>query len=442
MTVDTKDLVTTVAYMVGVPKEHLEISYRESCGTLLDVLYGNKEATIVRCLCRLRTVLFKRFKATDTEMRYNLKNIYSLEWFDQDDIKTLTKWDIPIIKANSSSEKYMNLFNDLISQHIESCRNLFYDWVKWEYIKNLFVIPGYKRNAVMKLEQKKFMENLNCYPYHCYIYFEPHEIGNIFYNDGKFLMELYGQNGDSFTDRSKYKDAHEETKDTIYSFIRSSSKVSVVVDCENSDVFKLYAVLKNLDQDELDKIEKIILYDDAHTTCAWDYLGMFTCIPVEHIEVERVTKTKSLVDVKLTAGVCNAFYRENVTSFILLSSDSDFWGLISALPEASFLVMYEYAKCGQAIKDALETIDVFHCSLDDFRTDNTQEFKTFVLTQSLRSQFAGIVGFTGYDIMHKVFADTRIFATQKEQEAFYNKYIKKLRIYFDSKGNLVMDIPD
>ena len=38
----------------------------------------------------------------------------------------------------------------------------------------------------------------------------------------------------------------EDTKENIYEFIRESMRVVIVVDCENSDVYKLYGVLKKL----------------------------------------------------------------------------------------------------------------------------------------------------------------------------------------------------
>lgn len=109
----------------------------------------------------------------------------------------------------------------------------------------------------------------------------------------------------------------------------------------------------------MSKIEKIILYDDYHTSCGWDWLEKFIHIPVFHEEVERVTDRKSLVDIKMTAGVCEAYYKDNIDSFILCSSDSDYWGLISSVKDAHFLVMYEYSKCGQSIKDALTKRCIF-----------------------------------------------------------------------------------
>ena len=67
------------------------------------------------------------------------------------------------------------------------------------------------------------------------------------------------------------------------------------------------------------------MYDDYHTSIGWDWLYQFTSIPVEHVEVQRVTDRKSLVDIMMTAGVCKSYYEDGIDSFILVSSDSDYW---------------------------------------------------------------------------------------------------------------------
>ena len=54
----------------------------------------------------------------------------------------------------------------------------------------------------------------------------------------------------------------------------------------------------------------------------------------EHIQQLRVTDRKSLVDMRMAVGVTEAYLTENIDSFILCSSDSDFWGLISSIPTA------------------------------------------------------------------------------------------------------------
>lgn len=64
---------------------------------------------------------------------------------------------------------------------------------------------------------------------------------------------------------SKISDAGNMTKAGIYRFLGDSERVVMMVDCENSDPYKLYATLNNLDQQALlAKISKIVLFDDVN----------------------------------------------------------------------------------------------------------------------------------------------------------------------------------
>lgn len=440
MTVDTKEIVTTIGYMIGVKKNILEQCFGEEYHELLQTLYVNKETSIIRYLCKLRTTLMQKFKKTDDEMRFNLKNLNSMDFYDQDNIKQLEKWGFEIIKPNYRSEKYMLDLAGLISANIDNCFELFPDWVNWNYIKDLFVIPQYTKKGVLKSEFNIYMKNIEYYPFQMYIHWKPEDHGSILYTDGKFLSIIYRQHNDIFTDFTKYKDAHSETKNNIYDFIDRSYKTAIAVDCENSDVYKLYSVLKNLNQDELSKIEKIVLYDDYHTTSGWDWLEKFTKIPIEHIEVNRVTDQKSLVDIKMTAGVCTDYYENNITSFILVSSDSDYWGLISTLTKAEFLVMYEHSKCGQAIKRALSEHNIYYCSIDDFCSGNIEELKKAVLFSCLEKYLPEIISLNGKELVRKIYEEARISASEKEMENFYDRYIKTLRLRVDNDGNFTVEI--
>lgn len=440
MTVDTKEIVTTIGYMIGVKKNILEQCFGEEYHELLQTLYVNKETSIIRYLCKLRTTLMQKFKKTDDEMRFNLKNLNSMDFYDQYNIKQLEKWGFEIIKPNYRSEKYMLDLAGLISANIDNCFELFPDWVNWNYIKDLFVIPQYTKKGVLKSEFNIYMKNIEYYPFQMYIHWKPEDHGSILYTDGKFLGIIYRQHNDIFTDFTKYKDAHSETKNNIYDFIDRSYKTAIAVDCENSDVYKLYSVLKNLNQDELSKIEKIVLYDDYHTTSGWDWLEKFTKIPIEHIEVNRVTDQKSLVDIKMTAGVCTDYYENNITSFILVSSDSDYWGLISTLTKAEFLVMYEHSKCGQAIKRALSEHNIYYCSIDDFCSGNIEELKKAVLFSCLEKYLPEIISLNGKELVRKIYEEARSSASEKEMENFYDRYIKTLRLRVDNDGNFTVEI--
>lgn len=417
----------------------LTVSYGE-CSELIEKLRADRDATTIRYLCKLRTVLMQKFKKTDDLMRYQLKNLYNIEWYDHDNIKQLEKWGFTIIQANYRSDKYMQDLTRLINENIDKCSHLFYDWLNWEYIRDLFFVPKYNKNDVMKDEFNKYMANIEHYPFQMYIHWQPADVGSIVYSDRKFLKIIYGQHNDSFTDFTKYKDADDETRNNIYEFIESSEKTAIAVDCENSNPFKLYSVLKGLNQVELAKIEKITLYDDPNTTAGWDWLSKFTQIPVEHIEIDRVTDRKSLVDLRMTASVVTNFYRDGITSFIIVSSDSDFWGLIESLPKAHFLVMYEYEKCGTSIKNALTQHGIYYCAIDDFCSAATEDMKRAVLFAELEKHLPTIYGESPLELTQKIYEDTRVTATKKEMENFCNRYVKTLRLKVNSEGKFVIEI--
>ncbi len=435
-------IVALIAYMLGLDDDRLDSFYGQYNGELLADYRDNREATIIRYLCRVRTALMLNFLKVDNEMRYNMGNIDRMEYFNRGEIMKLENWGVGIILTNSRADKYSEHINTLISQHIDRCQNLFPDWIKFEYIRDLFAVPKHKKNGVLKAEFDKYMGNLNSYPFQMYMHWEPYEAGNILLADNKFIDIIYAQHRDHFTDRSKLRDATEDTKQNIYDFIDAADKITIVVDCENSDVYKLRGVLKNLDADELAKIDRIVLYDDFHTTEGWDYLSKYTSIPVEHVEVERVAEHKSLVDLRMTAGICKAFYEQQIDSFILCSSDSDFWGVISSLPSARFLVLYEYSKCGQAIKDKLNLKSIFHCSIDDFYTGNAEDLKKLVLRKGLEREFPNLIGQNGWELTRRIFENAHIDTGENDKKLFYEKYVKTLRLKMDENGDFMIEMKE
>ena len=249
--------------------------------------------------------------------------------------------------------------------------------------------------------------------------------------DGKAIEA----NADYFTDLSKVSDAGNLTKAGIYKFLDKSERVVVVVDCENSDPYKLYATLNNLNQEALlNKICKIILYDDIHTTSAWKILERFTQIPIEHVLIERIKENKSLVDIRLTTGTCREYYQNNVDSFILVSSDSDYWGLISAMPEVRFFVMVESEKCSPTIKNALINAGISYCYIDDFCAGNSNDIKVAAVLREVRQKLDQAFHLNVRDILDEACRATRADMTTAEKNQFYDKYIKTMHVDISPNG--------
>lgn len=280
-----------------------------------------------------------------------------------------------------------------------------------------------------------------------YMNWAPRDEGNILYNDKKFVTLLYQWHGDAFTEYSRVSDVSGYVKGSIHEYLSASVRTVIVVDCENSDPYKLCATLKGLDYKNIAKIAKIILFDDVHTASAWRILESFMDIPVEHILIERVKQNKSRVDIMLTARACQEHYQNHVDSFVIVSSDSDYWGLISSLSEARFLVMLEREKCSllerekcsSAMKHALSESGTFYCYIDDFYSGNSDEIRMSALFKEMYQYLDNAIHLNVNDMFAEALQATRISMTDVEKRQFYDRYIRSLRLTIDRDGNASID---
>ena len=439
-TITTKNIVATVAYLIGVYKTSMLSQYDADCPGLIEKLEQDQDATLIRYLSYSRTMLIRYLPEINQAIRYELLNLDQLDYFKEIDFQKLAEWGYPVLKANYEVMKYLVDVSKLINENIYKVQRLFPDWMEWSYVRDLFFLKYCERRGEIQSARARYMANRSMYPYKCFINWDPSSNGNILYNDRKFLQILYQLHRDRFTDSSKYTDAGTGLKNGIYDFIDRANKVIMVVDCENSDLFKLYSVLRGLDDQKTGKIEKIVLYDDYHTTEAWDWLEQLTKIPVEHIEVERLVNRKSLVDMEVAVGVCKAYYEDEVDSVILLSSDSDYWPLITGLPSVNFLVMYEFDKCGQAIKDALKEHAIYYCPMDNFCTWDVPKVQKLILFRALENEFPYIIGRDPMEVTRELYEKTRIFVPMEEQTRFCNKYVRTLRTKIMEDGTIGLEI--
>ena len=438
----TYTIVSKVAYLTGVPRRIFENEFEPPKLEIYEELDRDKNARIVRHLSCLRTALERNYGFILKQMRYELKNLHSLpEYIPQDSLRQLSADGIVIERANAKPTQYIMDINRQLSNRINNCKNIFPIWLKWEYIRSLFLMPNGTTEAGLKAAFEDYRANRDRLPYQVYLNWNGAGSGNIFYNDKKFVTLLYEANEDYFGDLSKVTDAGEQTKDGIYRFLDASRRTTVVVDCENSDPYKLYATLNNLNQEALlDKIVKIILYNDVHTATAWKILDRFTDIPIEHILIERIKENKSLVDMRLAVGATLEFTQNHVDSFILVSSDSDYWGLISTLSEARFFVMIESEKCSPSMKNALVNAGISYCYIDDFCTGNSNSIKVAAVLSEVRRALDESFHLNIQEVLQNAFQATRADMTAAERTQFYNRYIKPMKIVIDENGDASIEL--
>lgn len=436
-------VVSKVAYLIGVPKRIFDNEYEPPQLEWYEMLQKDKNARIIRNLCLLRNAIERNFRDIDNAMRFQMKSLLSLpEYVPVESINELSDDGINVIRSNARLVQYVIDINGHISNRINNCKSIFPIWLKWEYIRPLFVMPSGNTEQGAKSAAAEYYAHKSAYPYQVYMNWSAStEAGNILYNDKKFVTLLYEYHEDYFTDISKVSDAGLLAKEGIYDFLERSNRTAVVVDCENADPYKLFATLNNLDQAALlGKIVKIILYNDVHATTAWKILEKFTQIPIEHNMIERIKENKSLVDIRLTTGTCREFFQNNTDSFILASSDSDYWGLISAMPEAHFLVLVEEEKCSPAIKKAMVDAGITYCYTDDLCTGNSNEIKVQAVLSEVKRNLDEAVQFNINDILDEAYRLTRANMSTGEKKQFYERYIKPMRLTADKDGNVCVQL--
>lgn len=449
------ELVTLMAYVLGVKDSIFELDQQKYAIETLESLNKNNNTRIIRALSILRNEFIKNYKDIQ-ERNQDLIPIEHMEdLLSIPLIKFLRENNIEIIHVNVSITMHIAYLNQEILERIDSIKDLIPSWIKWEYIKALFTMPGCYagRNGIIiqnKDQAKKislqihkmrklFFSSKSFYPYGVYLYWPEDKMksyyGNILFNDEKFLKLVYASYNDTFHANQYVIDATEEDKNTIYKFIDEAINIAIFVDCENVDPYRFASVFKNLEEENLKKIKKVILYDDVNTSVAWDYIHEFIPLPIEREEIQRVLNNKSLVDISMAAGACKEFYQENVESMILASSDSDFWGLIQSLPAVRYFVLNESDKTSNVILEKFKEEGINYCFMDSFAQSEIQNYKDMVLYRSLQQRVKEFNETGHFEIMDPkllvdmVFQEAHITGSfnqiETEKQAFYRKYVRK-----------------
>ena len=155
--------------------------------------------------------------------------------------------------------------------------------------------------------------------------------------------------------------------------------------------------------------------------------------------INRLKEEKSLVDMKLAIGVANEFHENDIDSFVIVSSDSDYWALITSLPKAKFIVMAEKEKCGHDFRVTLEQKGIFYCFMDDVFTGNVDDLKIRALVAEFERYVDERVRFNVNDMVDTAFLNTRIELTEAAKKQFYRDYVRTMHLEVDDNGEVFVE---
>ena len=438
-------IVSRVAYLIGINEHYFANEGKLYKQEIFDQMKINKNARIIRNLCLLRTRIERAYQLINNAIKSGRRNVFLMEeYVPQDALTSLSNDGVRLSVKDGAAPVYAIIeINKLISDRINNCKTLFPTWLRWDYLKDIFVMPDGLTVAGATAEAKVYYEHLEVYPFKAYVNIPATPNGNILLNDRKFVSLLYEWNANTFTDVTKVMDVSDYVKSSIYDFIDKGNKIDIIVDCENSDVFNFISMLRSLEWDDhLEKINQIILINDVHTSIGWPELSAYTDIPVNHMMTERIKSDKSVVDAELITTVYEECYDNGVDSFVLLSSDSDYWTLIKRLKKAKFLVMVEHMKCGPDLKNALEENSIFYCYLDDFYSgEETDTIKKALLMKYLSDQLKER-DFNLKEIFSNALWDMRLNMTEGEKNQFFAQHLKNIKLNISENGTVELRLKE
>ena len=205
--------------------------------------------------------------------------------------------------------------------------------------------------------------------------------------------------------------------------------------------------LKGLPAPIAEKIFKIKLFTDAKIPAEWQVFNKQCGFPTELYPAKRVLDHKSTVDMLLATEVSREYFAGKTESFIIVSSDSDYLPVITALNNAHFLMLIENGHCSEKTKNMLEVAGAVYCSLDDFPAADVSDFKNAVLLYCLKERLdlfnkSGVLTAVNYnDLVNSITDQCRITLNNEERRDFVNKYMLTLRLYIGDDDNYSIGVP-
>ncbi|HIT33998.1 MAG TPA: hypothetical protein IAC31_05155 [Candidatus Faecousia intestinigallinarum] len=388
-----------LAYLLGVPDAIIE--KERPMAYYAAKLADNKHAVIVRCLSQLRNLCLNH-REPDIDLTASAL------------VATLRQFGVHF-SAKGNTERQIIQINRLLSDRIYPCQAIFPSHLDWQAVRALFLMPNGMKVGGVRAAQKIYRANRKFYPYQVYLNWKPRPVGNLLFND-RHIMPLLSRRDTPPNNHGLF------IQREVDHFIQGGKHTIIVVDCENSDPYKMRGALYRFPEKQ---ILKILLLDGEHSNAAWRLLKNYTAIPVEYIPVKSLNKRKSLVDFVLISTVYQAFYKDKIDSFILFASDSDYWALVSHMLEARFLLMLEQERTSVKLKQTLELNGIRYCCIED--SDESKDLKFDAVVQILQGTIRGY-SIDPRKLLQEALSLARTTLSPAEREEFLQKYFSDGRL--------------
>ena len=178
-----------------------------------------------------------------------------------------------------------------------------------------------------------------------------------------------------------------------------------------------------------------LAFNDSKLRSGWNYYRKALPVNVERIECPRIQYNKSMLDVKMTACITAAHYKDGIDGIILASSDSDYWGLIDTIgATAKFFILCENGNISEKTIKALDDTRIPYCMLDDFNDD---EIKNKVKEDTYRVQIKELLEKSSLNIdFFMNMLQNKTMYLPEEDKSDYRRIACELRISFDENGKI------
>mgnify|MGYP004526068597 FL=1 len=374
-----KDVVSLIAYILGVSKSQIEDIYGYS--SIFQELHQNSNVMMARACCIIRTSILtttcsinmQRFRNilhnnTPTNDKYvSAKLLFGDKCVDGNMVQLHGQYDI-ITQLDEISCTLNYHLTIVLNEFNKTVRKIPID-----YILDFFDIKFSDYNEITEFKSKVLdnMQLLNKYPFKRICNLDMYKVnGNILATDNVFLQYIYSSHNDVYNSTDYIDELPLEYNNEYDTFLSNSDeKIIAFVDCENMDYAKVTGYLKSLPEYYVELFEQVVLVDDCEDSSRsiWSNLQKETPISIVHKKVDRVVDNKSVNDFVIYTE-CFKLLLGNEKRLMILASDSDYLPLITQFKDRT-IIGYEPEKASDVYLSKLKALGVPSFNVHDKCTD-------------------------------------------------------------------------